>query len=160
MRAHGTAFARLVAVLTMLAAPAQAQQAEPAAEQPAGSNVDRAPARLPDPIIGAPAPPAPADAHDLLFHMVSASFITAASTDLSVSMYQIGRGAGREVAFGAAWQQSPVTFALTKSVLAAGFVYGLRHVHKSRPKTALALGLAAVAVEGWLTIRSARINGP
>ena len=104
-----------------------------------------------------PAAPAARNDHDALFQGVSAALIATASTDLSVSMYQIGRGAAREVGFGAAWQDSPVAFAVTKSAMAGVFVYGLQRLHKTRPKTAIALGLAATAVEGWLTARSARI---
>ena len=92
------------------------------------------------------------------FHAVSAAFIIAASTDLSVSMYQIGRGAAREGGFGAQWQDSPVAFAVTKSAMAAAFTYGLQRMHRNRPKAAFVLGVAATAVEGWLTVRSARIS--
>jgi hypothetical protein len=95
--------------------------------------------------------------HDALFQSVTAALIVSASTDLSVSMYQVGRGTAREVAFGAPWQDSPVVFALTKSAVAAAMVYGLQRMHKTRPKTALVLGIATTAVEGWLTARSALI---
>ena len=98
------------------------------------------------------------DHHEAVFHAVSTGFIVVASTDLSLSMYQIGRGAAREGAFGAQWQDSPVAFALTKSAMAAGFAYGLQRMHKTRPKTALILGIAATAIEGWLTVRSARLS--
>jgi hypothetical protein len=100
---------------------------------------------------------APRD-HEGLFQTVSAALIVSASTDLSVSMYQIGRGNAREAGFGAAWQDSPVMFAVTKSAISAALVYGLQRMHKTRPKSAIVLGLAATAVEGWLTVRSARIG--
>jgi hypothetical protein len=96
--------------------------------------------------------------HDGSFHALSAAFVIAASTDLAVSMYQIGRGAARERAFGAQWQDSPVAFAVTKSAMAAAFTYGLQRMHKDRPKTAFALGVAVTALEGWLAMRSARIS--
>ncbi len=96
--------------------------------------------------------------HDRLFQSLSAAFVIAAGTDVSVSMYQIGRGVARERAFGAPWQDSPVAFAVTKSAMTAAFVYGLQRIHKDRPKTAFVLGVAATALEGWLAVRSARIS--
>ena len=100
-----------------------------------------------------------ADSHrDVRFRALSTAFLIAASTDLSVSMYQVGRGAAREVGFGAQWQDSPVAFALTKSAMAAAFAYGLQRMHKNRPKTAFVLGVAATAIEGWLAVRGARFS--
>jgi hypothetical protein len=99
--------------------------------------------------------------HPEAMRAVTAAFLITASTDLAVSMYQIGRGEAREVGFGAPWQDSPVAFAVTKSAVAVGFAYGLQHLHKSRPKTALVLGIAATALESWLTVRGAQISqGP
>jgi hypothetical protein len=98
------------------------------------------------------------DARDGAFHFVVGSFITAAGADIAVSMYQIGRGAARERGFGAAWQDSPVPFAITKSGLTAVFAYGLQRIHAKRPKTALVLGLAATAVEVSLVARAATIR--
>lgn len=92
------------------------------------------------------------------FHFVMGAFITAASTDLAVSMYQIGRGTARERAFGAHWQDSPVVFAATKSAATAMFVFGAQRLHKARPKTAMILGIAQTAVEALLVVRSARMN--
>jgi hypothetical protein len=94
------------------------------------------------------------------FHVVMGAFITAAGADLAVSMYQIGRGAAREGAFGAPWQDSPVAFAISKSAMTAAFVYGVQRVRKTRPKTALVLGIAATAAEGWLAARSASMPAP
>jgi hypothetical protein len=92
------------------------------------------------------------------FRFVSTAFFVAATTDLSVSMYQVGRGTAREAGFGAQWQDSPVVFAVTKSAMAAAFAYGLQRMHKTRPKTAMVLGLAATAFEGWLAVRSIRVS--
>jgi hypothetical protein len=96
--------------------------------------------------------------HDGLFRAMSAAFVIAAGADVSVSMYQIGRGAAREKGFGAQWQDSPVAFALTKSAMTAAFGYGLQRIYKDRPKAAFVLGLAATAFEGWLVMRSARVS--
>jgi hypothetical protein len=98
--------------------------------------------------------------HDGKFNVVIGAFITAAGADLAVSMYQIGRGAAREGAFGAQWQDSPVAFAVSKSAMTAAFVYGLQRVRKIRPKTALVLGIAATAAETWLVARSANMPAP
>jgi hypothetical protein len=98
------------------------------------------------------------DRHDRLFQSLNAAFVIAAGTDVSVSMYQIGRGAARESAFGAPWQDSPVAFAITKSAMTAAFAFGLQRIHKNRPKTAFVLGIAATALESWLAVRSARIS--
>jgi hypothetical protein len=101
-----------------------------------------------------------ASAHDGQFNVVIGAFITAAGADLAVSMYQIGRGAAREGAFGAPWQDSPVAFAVSKSAMTAAFVYGIQRVRKTRPKTAMVMGIAATAAETWLAARSANMPAP
>jgi hypothetical protein len=63
---------------------------------------------------------------DRHFPVLLAAFTTTASADLAISMYQIGRGAAREAAFGSKWQNSPVAFALSKSGMAAVFAVGLQ----------------------------------
>jgi hypothetical protein len=93
-------------------------------------------------------------------HIVSAAFVTLASADLAVSMYQIGRGVGREQGFGAAWQDSPVAFAISKSAMTATFVYAVQRLHKTRPKTAIVLGVAATAMEGFLVAHGAALTPP
>ena len=92
------------------------------------------------------------------FPLLLGAFITAASADLAVSMYQIGRGAAREAAFGSGWEHAPVPFALSKSGAAAAFALGIQHMHKSRPKAAFILGLSATAVESMLVVRAARMS--
>jgi len=99
-------------------------------------------------------------ASDGAFHVVLGSFMTAAGTDVAVSMYQIGRGTAREAAFGSWWQDSPVAFAATKSAVAALFAYQLQRLHRTRPKTAFILGIASTSVEAALVARSARIRQP
>ena len=94
------------------------------------------------------------------FHVVLGAFVTAAGTDVAVSMYQIGRGTAREAAFGSWWQDSPVAFAATKSALTALFAYQLQRVHRTRPKTAMLLGIIGTSVEATLVARSARIKQP
>ena len=94
--------------------------------------------------------------NDRAFKIVVGSFFAAASSDLAVSMYQIGRGSARERGFGSWWQDSPVAFATSKTAMAAAFAYGLQRVHKTRPKTAFIMGLAATAVESLLVVRGAR----
>lgn len=94
---------------------------------------------------------------DTRFTIVLGSFITAAGTDAAVSMYQIGRGSGREVGFGKWWQDSPVAFAATKSALTAVFAHQLTRLHQKRPKTALVIGIAATAIEAGLIVRGARL---
>lgn len=93
-------------------------------------------------------------------HLVVGAFITMAGADLAVSTYQIGRGTARERAFGAAWQDSPIAFAVSKSAMSAAFAYGLQKMHKTRPKTAIVLGVAATAVESWLVARSVALTPP
>ena len=95
---------------------------------------------------------------DRPLRFVVGTFVAAAAADVSISMYQIQRGAARERGFGAWWQNSPVPFALSKSVMATAFVYGLRELRKTKPKTALVLGIAASAVEVSLAVRSARLS--
>ncbi len=97
---------------------------------------------------------------DPKFNFVLGAFIAAAGTDLAVSMYQIGRGTARDRGFGAAWQDSPVAFAATKSTMTAVFAFGLQRLHRDRPKTALIMGIAATAVESLLVVRSARMPSP
>ena len=98
--------------------------------------------------------------HDGAFHIVLGAFVTAAGTDVAVSMYQIGRGTAREAAFGSWWQDSPVAFSVTKSALTALFAYQLQRLHRSRPKVAFILGIASTSVEAALVARSARIQQP
>jgi len=106
-----------------------------------------------------PAAPAARPADDPTFNLLLASFITTAATDVAVSMYQIGQSSAREQAFGAWWQDQPVAFAVSKSAMAAAFVYGLQKIHRTRPKTAFVLGLAATAFETSLIVRAANMNG-
>ena len=95
---------------------------------------------------------------DGLFRSVSLGFAFAAGADLSISMYQINNGTARESGFGAQWQDTPVAFAASKAAVSAAFLYGLSRIHKTRPKTALVIGIAATAVEGWLAVRAARMT--
>jgi len=105
-----------------------------------------------------PAPRATTLAGDgVAFNFVLGSFVTAAGTDVAVSMYQIGRGTAREAAFGAMWQDSPVAFAASKSALTALFAYQLQRLHRTRPKAAFILGIAATSAEAALVARSAWI---
>ena len=105
-----------------------------------------------------PAPRATTPGSDgAAFNFVLGSFVTAAGTDVAVSMYQIGRGTAREAAFGAMWQDSPVAFAATKSALTALFGYQLQRLHRTRPKAAFILGIAATSAEAALVARSAWI---
>ena len=97
---------------------------------------------------------------DGAFHVVLGAFVTAAGTDVAVSMYQIGRGTAREAAFGSWWQDSPVAFSVTKSALTALFAYQLQRLHRSQPKAAFILGIASTSVEAALVARSARIQQP
>jgi hypothetical protein len=97
------------------------------------------------------------DRHDQAFNIVLGGFFTAASSDLAVSMYRIQEGSARERGFGSWWQDSPVAFAVSKSAMAVAFAYGLKRVHKTRPKTAWVMGIAATSFESWLVVRSARI---
>jgi hypothetical protein len=115
-----------------------------------------------DPSRLEPAPPrtATAASDDGAFHVVLGAFVTAAGTDVAVSMYQIGRGTAREAAFGSWWQDSPVAFAATKSALTALFAYQLQRLHRTRPKAAFILGIASASVEAALVARSARIQQP
>jgi len=110
----------------------------------------------------APAPAAhaaaPADRDDGHFKLLLGAFLTAASADLAVSMYQIGRGAAHEAAFGSGWEDKPVPFALSKSAAAAAFALGIQHLHKDRPKAAFIIGLSATIVESMLVARAARMR--
>jgi len=103
---------------------------------------------------------APAAAHkdDGHFPLVLGAFLTAASADLAVSMYQIGRGTAREAAFGSGWDHAPLPFALSKSGAAAVFALGIQHMHKERPKAAFVIGLSATIVESMLVARAARMR--
>jgi hypothetical protein len=119
---------------------------------------DTAPATAASGSAGADQKGATASRGDGHMPLVLGAFITAASADLAVSMYQIGRGAAREAAFGASWQDAPVPFAVSKSAMAALFVFGVQRIHKDRPKAALILGISATIVESMLVVRAARIS--
>ncbi len=111
-----------------------------------------------EPAAAAVDAPASAQGDDGHFPLLLAAFITAASADLAVSMYQIGRGAAHEAAFGSAWEHAPVPFALSKSGAAALFALGVQHMHKDRPKAAFILGLSATVIESMLVVRAARMS--
>jgi hypothetical protein len=147
-------------LFSLVALPAQAQGPIAAAAErwcanPTGPcGIDAAAASVSTP-VEATSPAATTDSH---FPLLLAAFTAAASADLAVSMYQIGRGAAREAAFGSQWQNAPVAFALTKSGMAAAFALGLQRMHKDRPKAAFVLGLSATVVESFLVVRAARIS--
>jgi hypothetical protein len=96
--------------------------------------------------------------NDRAFQIVLGSFITAAGSDITLSMYQIGKGNAREAGFGSWWQKSPAALAVSKSAMIAFFAYEVQQVHKDRPKLAIILGVTATAVETALAVRSARMR--
>ena len=100
------------------------------------------------------------DAASERFHLLLGMYLTAASTDVSVSMYQIGRGTAREIGFGGWMQDSPVAFSLTKSAMGALVAYQLEHMHRRRPKLAMTLMVISTGLEVALAARAATINGP
>jgi hypothetical protein len=73
-------------------------------------------------------------------------------------MYGIGNGAVRERGFGSWWQDSPVAFAATKSAATAVFAYQLQKLHRTRPKTAIVIGLITTGVEASLAARGAQLS--
>jgi len=95
---------------------------------------------------------------DGAFHLVMGAYVAAAGADMAVSMYQIGQGNAREVGFGAWWQDSPVAFAVSKGAVTALFAYGMQELHRSKPKTAMILGIVATSAEMALVARSARMS--
>jgi len=165
MQSCRTSTACLIVGIALFATPSPTRAQTEAAEStvPLGETAVRAPgiSGIQDPRLhGVTRTPSTAaeNHHDRLFLALNTAFIVSASTDVSVSMYQIGRGVAREGGFGAQWQDSPMAFAVTKSATAAAFAYGVTRIHKTRPKTAIAIALAATAVEGWLAVRSARMS--
>jgi hypothetical protein len=153
---------RCLPLLALLAAPAAAaaQDAPLAAALAQCFEQGGACAALTDPAAPSEGPETPAAGRreDPRLQLLTGAFITAASADLAVTMYQIGRGAARERGFGAWWQDEPVPFALTKSGMAAIFVYGLQRMHRTRPKTAFVIGLVATAAEAALVVHGARMK--
>ncbi len=97
---------------------------------------------------------------DERFQIVLGAFITAAGTDLALSMYKIGNGSAREAGFGTWWQDSPVAFAVSKSAISALFAYQLERLHRTHPRAAFALGIVDTAIEAALVARSAGISSP
>jgi hypothetical protein len=92
------------------------------------------------------------------FALALGAFITTAVSDLAVTEYRIGRGEARETWFGAAWQDSPVAFGLTKGALIAAAAILLQRIHSSRPRTAFWIATIAAGVEGALTARNSIIQ--
>lgn len=148
MQQHDPSFSRTIArVLACfalaslaLSVNAAAQELPPGADAPAQTHASTA------------------EKDDGRFHLVLGAFMTAAGTDVASSMYQIGRGAAREAAFGSTWQDSPIAFAATKSAVTALFVYQLQKLHRTRPKAAFILGIAGTSVEAALIARTARLQ--
>jgi hypothetical protein len=97
-------------------------------------------------------------AEDPRFRALMGTFVGAATADIAVSMYQIEQQNGRELGFGAWWQDSPAAFAVSKAAMTAAFVYGLKRMHRSRPKTAMTLGIVATIVEGALVVHGASLS--
>jgi hypothetical protein len=166
---YGCASLVAIAAVLAVATPARAQTSPPpethaadltisAAQGTSSAAASAAPTgqlRLPD--SGArPESPIHDDAKFNAF--ILGGFITAAGADVAVTMYQIGSASARERGFGAWWQDSPVAFSVSKSAMTAVFVYGLQRVHRSRPKTAVALGIAGIAVESMLAVRAGRMG--
>ena len=152
------------AVMIVIALPgvsARAQNPTPGFVAPSLFQVETHSTVLPDAHAGirraAPSNDA-SDGHDRAFNIVLGGFVTAASSDLAVSMYRIQEGSARERGFGSWWQDSPVAFAASKTAMAVAFAYGLKRVHKTRPKTAWVMGIAATSFESWLVVRSAGIT--
>lgn len=98
------------------------------------------------------------DRSDARFDFVLGAFLTAAGSDVALSMYKIGNGSAREAGFGAWWQDSPVAFAVTKSAVSAAFAYELQRLHQTRPKAAFVVGIAATAIEASLVARTAQLQ--
>ena len=92
------------------------------------------------------------------FHLLLGTYLTAAGTDVSVSMYQIGRGAGREVGFGGWMQDSPVAFSVSKLAIGALLAYHLERVHRTRPRLAFTLLAISTGVEVALAAHGAAIK--
>lgn len=90
--------------------------------------------------------------------LVIGAFLTAAGTDIATTMYYVGKGTAREAGFGGWWQDRPVAFAVTKSALTALFAHQLQQLHKTRPKTAIILGIVGTGLEASLVVRTARIG--
>jgi hypothetical protein len=165
-RLHGGVIASLRALIASIAIVtigatlhAQASAAAPTFAQ----TVDHAVASALAASGSASAPlekPVPASGPDWPMHIVVGGFAAAATADVALSMMQIQRGVARERGFGAWMQDSPVPFAVTKGLVAASFIYGVRQLRKTKPKTALAFGIIATAVETGLAVHSARIAAP
>jgi hypothetical protein len=104
------------------------------------------------------APASTPSREDGKFQIVLGAFLTAAGTDIATTMYYVGQGTAREAGFGGWWQDRPVAFAVTKSALTALLAYQLQQLHKTRPKTAIILGIVGTGFEASLVARTARIG--
>lgn len=107
-----------------------------------------------------PAPAAAPDAGSTPFHLLLGAYLTAAGADVSVSMYQIGRGTGREVGFGASFQDSPVALSVAKSAMSAAVAYQLTRMRRHRPKLAFTLLAITTGIEAALAVHAATISAP
>ena len=116
-------------------------------------------AAIADPaLLQAEAPASMAGREDGKFQFVLGAFLTAAGTDIATTMYYVGQGTAREAGFGGWWQDRPVTFAVTKCSVTALLAYQLQKLHKTRPKTAMILGIVGTGFEASLVARTARIG--
>jgi hypothetical protein len=97
------------------------------------------------------------DPHELWIHAAIAAAGIGQATDLSTTMYAMGRSSGQfsEANPLLAWAEDrPVAMGLVKGLVAAGTTYGLIRLHHTRPKTALAASLGLVALQSWVTYRN------
>jgi hypothetical protein len=143
-----------VATMLALALPASAQQAVTSAAPLYSLHGTGAQHFL----LQAETPASTAERKDGKFQIVMGAFLTAAGTDIATTMYYVGQGTAREAGFGGWWQDRPVAFAVTKSAVTALFAYQLQKLHKTRPKTAIILGIVSTGFEASLVARTARIG--
>ena len=141
-----------VALVLALAVPAAAQETGTTDDGPLRRAIAQAG------VMQTEMPASTASRGDGTFQVVMGAFLTAAGTDIATTMYHVGRGTAREAGFGGWWQDSPVAFAVTKSAVTALFAYQLQRLHKTRPKTAIILGVVSTGLEASLVARTARIG--
>lgn len=96
----------------------------------------------------------------MLFNTILAGWLTVISADATTTHIGLHRGA-RETLL----SQNPYVNHLILAGEGVGVFYGLKQLHKTKPKTSILLGIAFTTYRGWVTSRNwnvmneqARIN--
>ena len=96
--------------------------------------------------------------HPTITHSAIAAAAIGQFTDVSTTMYAMGRGGFEEANPLLSWaEDKPVAMGVVKGLVATVTTVTLVKLHARRPKTTLVLALALTALQAWVTWRNAEV---